>query len=281
VRITEKSPCEVLTFKDNVQVCPLIEIQNAPPVFYTYKNTTVYSIPRPLQIHVTCKQGTLAQSTYKQISGMGTFDVNPGCMVHIPPDTNIRPEFMIGQEQLSGDTLLGTIKDYTKDSAFLPSIFNTSTSTMKPLKINDITNFQQGIDLIFNHEQLTTEVVRVIAYMALAILILYSLTCCFPKLKLWLKSFCLITKPEKYWGMRKYIIPSPFIRQSKNRTPPSDPLETYMSTFRHRLAKIINRPSQSNNLPEKPTPDIDIDAEAPSVIYKYPTLPEYNAPNKT
>jgi hypothetical protein len=222
IQITEQSPCEILTFKDNTQRCTLIETSNLPPVFYTYKNTTTYSIPKEIQIHITCKQGRLTQSTYKKISGMGTFDVTPGCMIHVPPDTNIRPEYMIGQEFLSGDTLMGTIKDYTKDSAFLPLLLNVSTSTFKPLKINDVSTFQQGIDLIFNHEQLSTEVVRVIAYLCIAIIILYSLTCCFPKLRLWLKSFCLITKPEKYWGMRKYIIPSPFIRKNKaTNSPPS------------------------------------------------------------
>jgi len=274
IRITETSPCEILTFKDNVQTCPIKEIPHAPPVFYTYKNTTIYSIPNPIQIHITCKQGRQTQSSYKRISGMGTFDVTPGCTIHIPPDTNIRPEYMIGQEYLKGDTLMGTINEFTKDSAFLPLLLNVSTSTLKPLKINEISNFKQGIDLIFNHEQLGTEVVRILAYCAIAIVIIYSMTCCFPKFKLWLKSFFLITKPEKYWGMRKYIIPSPFIRKSKINNPPSDPLETYMSTFRQRLAKILNRPSQSENFPDKHKNFDDVEMAEP--IHKYP--PEYNNP---
>jgi hypothetical protein len=286
IKITDQSPCEILTFKDNAQRCPLTEVKNLPPIFYTYKNTTTYSIQSPMQIHVTCKQGRMTQSTYKTISGMGTFDVNPGCMIHVPPDTNIRPEYMIGQEYLSGDTLMGTIKEYTKDKAFLPLLLNVSTSTFKPLKIQEISTFEQGIDLIFNYENTATEVVRIIAYLAIAILILYSLTCCFPKLKLWLKSFCLITKPEKYWGMRKYIIPSPFIRKSKlNINPPSDPLETYMSSFRQRLAKIINKTSESETLPTKKTEieDMDVDIESPPMLnntqamsYKFPNLPAYN-----
>ena len=279
IRITEQSPCEVLTFKDNIQTCPLVETLNSSPVFYTYKNTTMYSIPHSVQVHITCKQGRQVQSTYRKISGMGTFDMTPGCSIHIPPNTNIRPEYMIGQQALSSDTLMGTIKDYTKDSAFLPLLLNVSTSTIKPLKINDVTTFQQGIELIFNHEQLTTEVVRIIAYLIIAILILYSLTCCFPKLKLWLKSFCLITKPEKYWGMRKYIIPSPFIRQNKVNKPTGDPLETYVSTFRQRLAKLINRPSQSED-PNFKKPDLDLDNDAEitnDISFRYPKLPEYNS----
>lgn len=103
------------------------------------------------------------------------------------------------------------------------------------------------------------------------------MTCCFPRFKLWLKSFCLITKPEKYWGMRKYVIPSPFVRQSKINDPPSDPLETYMSTFRLRLAKLLNRTSQSETFPDKKQNiDIENDAEITTdTTYKYP--PEYNA----
>ena len=277
IRITELSPCEILTFKDNIQTCPIVEIPRAPPVFYTYKNTTIYSIPNSIQIHITCKQGRQTQSTYKKISGMGTFDVTPGCMIHIPPDTNIRPEYMIGQEYLTADTLMGTITEYTKDSAFIPLLLNVSTSTLKPLKINEISSFQQGIDLIFNHEQLGTEVVRILAYLGIVIVVIYSMTCCFPRFKLWLKSFCLITKPEKYWGMRKYVIPSPFVRQSKINDPPSDPLETYMSTFRLRLAKLLNRTSQSETFPDKKQNiDIENDAEITTdTTYKYP--PEYNA----
>jgi hypothetical protein len=244
-----------------------------PPVFYTYKNATTYSIPRPIQIHITCKKGRLTQSSYKTISGMGTFDVTPGCTIHVPPDINIRPEYMIGQEFMSSNTLTGTIREYTKDSAFLPLLLNVSTSTFKPLVLNDVKTFEQGVDLIFNHETLSTEVVRVIAYICIVLIILWSLTCCFPKLKLWLKSFCLITKPEKYWGMRKYIIPSPFIRQNKTtETPPGDPLETYMSTFRQRLAKIINRPTESPSL-EQPYKNDATDIEANNMTYG--TLPGY------
>ena len=273
IRITDRSPCEILTYKDNIQTCPLIESLGLPPVFYTYKNATTYSIPKPIQIHITCKKGRLTQSNYKTISGMGTFDVTPGCTIHVPPDTNIRPEYMIGQEFMSSNTLTGTIREYTKDSAFLPLLLNVSTSTFKPLVLNEVKTFQQGVDLIFNHETLSTEVVRVIAYICIILIILWSLTCCFPKLKLWLKSFCLITKPEKYWGMRKYIIPSPFIRQNKtNENPPGDPLETYMSTFRQRLAKIINRPSESPSI-EQPYKNDASDIEANNMTFG--TLPGY------
>jgi RsiW-degrading membrane proteinase PrsW (M82 family) len=180
---------------------------------------------------------------------------------------------MIGQEFMSSNTLTGTIREYTKDSAFLPLLLNVSTSTFKPLVLNEVKTFQQGVDLIFNHETLSTEVVRVIAYICIILIILWSLTCCFPKLKLWLKSFCLITKPEKYWGMRKYIIPSPFIRQNKtNENPPGDPLETYMSTFRQRLAKIINRPSESPSI-EQPYKNDASDIEANNMTFG--TLPGY------
>jgi len=276
IQITERSPCEILTFKDNIPTCPIIEIPHATPKFYTYKNTTIYSLPKSIQIHISCKQGRQAQSTFKVINGMGTFQTKPGCTIHIPPDTNIRPEYMIGQEYLKGTPILGAIQEFSKDSAFLPLLFNVSTTTIKPLKISQISNFQQGVDLIFNHEQSSTQVVRILTYTAIAILFLYSLTCCFPKLRIWLKSFCLITKPEKYWSMRNYTVTSPFIKTYKVNEPQSQ-TEAEKSTFNQRLAKIFK------NKPPRPPPpkvqntthEIVIDAEINPIPYRSP--PKYNA----
>ena len=177
---------------------------------------------------------------------MGSFEVNPGCIIHVPPDTNIRPEYMMGQLLLSGSSILDGYKNHSTDLVIIPPPLNISTTTFKPLTITNVKSLRQAVDLIFNHEQTFTEVIRVIVYIAMALFLIWSLTFCFPKFRLWLKSFCLITKPEKYWGMRKYVIPSPYIRQSSAKT---DPLESYVQSFRQRLARIINHPShgQPNN----------------------------------
>jgi len=266
IRITENSPCEINTFKDYYQRCPLEEIQYSTPYFLNYKNTTIFSTPKSIQIHITCKSGYETQSTYKSINGMGSFEVNPGCIIHVPPDTNIRPEYMMGQLLLSGSSILDGYKNHSTDLVIIPPPLNISTTTFKPLTITNVKSLRQAVDLIFNHEQTFTEVIRVIAYIAMALFLIWSLTFCFPKFRLWLKSFCLITKPEKYWGMRKYVIPSPYIRQSSAKT---DPLESYIQSFRQRLAKIINQPSHG-----QPNNDDHIKANDSSIVNLDVVLPQ-------
>ena len=139
----------------------------------------------------------MIQSTYQTISGMGTFQVSPGCAIQVPPDTNIRSEYMIGQEFLSGDTIMGTVNQLENISIIIPQHHEIFTSTFKPLTLTDISSFRQGIELIFNHKQTFTEVVRVIAYLLNIFFLIFSLAMCFKPIRLYIKTLTLSLRDER------------------------------------------------------------------------------------
>jgi len=241
----------------------------------------------------------MTHSTFKTVNGLGTFEISPGCTIHVPPDTNIRPEYLIGQELLEDESIIAIVHDKVNNIIY-PQALNVSTSTFKPLIIQNVTSLSQGIDLIFNHDSALTEIVRVIIYIAIVLFFLFTIAMCYKPFKDWVATFCLCRKPEAFW--RKWYDMPRFARREKPVSPKMERNNIKKGkTLRERAVDILKPKVRSHKLdlpnsqmPKNihpiplhindslntlyippPTP-IDTDKYGTFGFNKYPKLPNYD-----
>ena len=250
-KLSASSPCEVRLLQLNANHCTFVLDANARPTFLTYSNTTYYSVPTPMDIHVTCRQDRTINSftERQQLTHYGQFQIPEGCTAAIDPGIPILPGFVVSTHVLEKNSLF-QILDTQPNLTRLPT-----TSTTRPTRLNkpsyrDVDIFKDKVDVIFDHETAVPEILRIIMLFLCCISYKFR-TCC--------KAFTVTQKPSKYWSeVRGYHVPH-FTKKNKHDIERGQNLAaednqhkspSSFTTFQQKLENLI---ASSQNA-RKPTP---------------------------
>lgn len=226
-RITIQAPCEIRSLQTKHNTCPIHYSSEARPTFQTFGNTTYYSVPKSMDIHLACKDNNKQFNDNQQIVHYGFFYTPTGCTVTINNEITIRPGYVVSQHFLRENTFLEILHR-------TPNLTNIPTTTT-PLMIittannvfRDIDNFDSDFHLIFSNDSAKAEAIRIIFYILGFIALITFCAIVFPKFRLWLKTCTLTTKPSKYWSeVRGYVGPD-YIRRNRNQKALPDPEAGY------------------------------------------------------
>ena len=214
-KIDHKAPCEIRSLKYKNNVCPVKIDDTAKAAYLTVQNKTYFSVPSPLDIHLTCTQSDKEFNEHKTISDYGFFVIPSGCEVSIGTDVSIRPGFVAGTHNLQDNTLFQILKVPDSLHEFPTKPNTTLLQPRQPITFNDVHSFADGINLVFDHETTIGEIIRILTYIAIFIAILLIFYCTCRPFRLWLNGCCFCTKPTVYWRkIRGYATPD-FQRQNK------------------------------------------------------------------
>ena len=259
-KLSASSPCEVRSLQLNANHCTFELDANARPTFLTYGNTTHYSVPTPMDIHVTCRQDRAINSftERQQLTHYGQFHIPEGCKATIDPGITIRPGFVVSTHVLEKNTLF-QILDTQPNLTFLPQTTTSRSTKLNRPSFRDVDNFKETIDVIFDHETAVPEALRIITYIFAVFLFLLFLCCISYKFRTCCKAFTMTQKPSKYWSeVRGYHVPH-FTKKKKHdiekgqnlaaEDNPKKPPHSH-TTFSQKLEKLI----ASSRSARKPTP---------------------------
>ena len=217
--IGPNSPCELLTIKYQTNRCALEEFVGPAEQFLTYGNITYYSVPEPIEIHITCDESNGSTNRHQEIYGTGKIEIAPGCNIKISENANIRPSYVISRHNLEGDSFFKFL-----NVSGMPFVYPTTTKppnvTRTPIVFREVASLKEAINIVFNQDTTLAEAIRIIIYLITIFSILATIYCCYPRFRLWFNGCCFITKPTKYWrDVRGYVVPD-FI--SRNRQLQAD-----------------------------------------------------------
>ncbi len=217
--IGPNSPCELLTIKYQTNRCALEEFVGPAEQFLTYGNITYYSVPEPIEIHITCDESNGSTNRHQEIYGTGKIEIAPGCNIKISENANIRPSYVISRHNLEGDSFFKFL-----NVSGMPFVYPTTTKppnvTRTPIVFREVASLKEAINIVFNQDTTLAEAIRMIIYLITIFSILATIYCCYPRFRLWFNGCCFITKPTKYWrDVRGYVVPD-FI--SRNRQLQAD-----------------------------------------------------------
>ena len=252
--ITNNSPCEISSFIQNKQICPIDLINSQlSPTFLNYGNSTYYSVPHPHDIYVRCSIQGLVQSQHEVIDGIGSFSAHTGCVVQVAESAQIRPLHVAEIQNLAGNSVFGVLKQFDFSALKYPPDPIHNTTTMKPLTIFEVDNFHEGLKLLLDIQTNSTDVARAFLIIFLLILFFLIIYCASTNFRLWFNDCCSFTKPSKFWGRQYQNVPE-FIRSTPNT------LQTCKQKIQNCISHIkrpFKQPQTQQPTSEPPTKYID------------------------
>ncbi len=102
-KINHDSPCEVRSFKVNSTVCPVKQDSKAQASFISNRNTTYFSLPKPMEIHEICSDAEFSE--HQTINDYSFFNISDGYEVKINSEILFRPGFVASVYALTENTL--------------------------------------------------------------------------------------------------------------------------------------------------------------------------------
>ena len=234
-KIVHDSPCEVRSLKLNSMVCPVVLNEKAKAAFISSRNTTYFSVPKPMEIHVICAETGDKFNEVDTISDYGFFNIPVGCEVKINNEISFRPGFVASVHSLTENSLF-QILNFPEDIHEFPVKPNKSATETRPvITLQNVESLAEGFDLIFDHETTIGEVIRILTYVAIFIAIFLIFYCCCKPCRLWFNGCCFLTKPTVYWRkIRGYKVPE---FQNSKKTQPSDKASHSSHEIRARTAQ--------------------------------------------
>jgi len=243
------SPCEIRSFIINKQICPLEVALTAAPSFLNYGNTTYYSVPAPVDVHVRCTLMGKVHAKHQQIDGIGSFQAHTGCITQVTELAQVRPIHIAEIHDLASDTIFGVLKQFDFSSVTYPPDQNLqNTTTQKPLTILTVNDFSEGVKLLFDVQTNSTDVVRAFMVIFLLIAIFLIFYSCNKTFRLWFNDCLSFTKPQKYWS-RKYDNVPHFIRNpNSNNGQGHERISKILSAIKKPFAKevVVVQPTTTN-----------------------------------
>lgn len=267
-RLDSKAPCEVRSLRTQTNQCTAYPDDEVRPTFFTFGNTSYYSIPNPMEIHLNCKSDQKSFDKSYEISFHGHFFIPEGCQATIDHETHIRPGFVVSNHVIDTPNFLNVLIDANVTLQIPPPPPLPMNITVKtPKTWSDVSSVGETLGVVFDFETTTAEVIRILAYIIVVFTVIGLCACASPKFRLWLKTCTLTTKPSKYWSqVRGYHTPA-YVRRDKidieaqkNNFYPAT-TNTNIEAMHRRLmnfARIRPNPAVTNLLPESNTIPVEL-----------------------
>jgi len=252
--LTKNSPCELTSFLQNKQICPLEATTPESPAFINYANTTYYSVPTPHQIYVRCSQDNNIKTQHETIEGIGLFQTHTGCTTQVTESAQIRPIHVAEIHDLESNSVFGILKQFDFSAVTYPPLPYQNTTTFKPITLLEANSFQEGLDLILSIQTTSTDVARIFLILIILVLIFIIIYKSCKTFRLWFNDCCSFTKPHKYWG-RKYDNVPHFIKTTQNKINPL--LTTINKSYKNIKSKFI-KPITPTTQENEPNPEQDV-----------------------
>jgi hypothetical protein len=142
---------------------------------------------------------------------------------------------------LEGNSIFGVLKQFDYSLLKYPKEPDqNATTTQKPITILEVSSFKEGLNLLFDINTNSTDVVRIVTIIMICLLIFLVIYTCLPSFRLWFNDCCSITKPHKYWG-QKYVNVPHFVKIEQD---PSHLRERW-TKFNNNIRKFFTRTSQN------------------------------------
>jgi hypothetical protein len=222
--IPKSAPCEILTFKYSTQHCKLKQTDDLEPGFVSFENETYYSVPEPTNIQVSCSKNNRKFTEPQILAGIGKFILPPGCQIQIGENINIRPGFVFSKQNLESNKIFSILTKVPDALMIFPDMPNFTVTTWRPLRLKEVTNIKDALDIVFNDETAAMMAVRLIAIFVLISVAIGLIYCFIPQFRHWINGCCFFVKPTKYWtqikgyeGLPQMISKKKKQEQEKNR----------------------------------------------------------------
>jgi len=155
-QLDSKAVCEIKSLKARNNLCRLERDPEAQPSFFTFMNRTYYSVPRELEVRMSC---TATASTFHKANTIveyGFFDIPKGCDVTVHNGFRISPGYLTKTITLTDNNILNI---FTTESKYLDQLNFPTTPTPAPfnpdhLTLREVTNIGDGLGLIFHTKPL-------------------------------------------------------------------------------------------------------------------------------
>lgn len=249
-RILPKSaPCEILTFKYSTQYCKLKAIDDLEPGFVSFENETYYSVPEPTNIQVSCSKNNRKFTEPEVLQGIGKFILPPGCQIQIGENINIRPGFVFSKQNLESNKIFSILTKIPDALLIFPDMPNYTITTWRPLKLKEVTNINDALDIIFNDETAAMMVIRFIAMFVLVIIGLGIVYCFVPQFRHWMNACCFFVKPTKFWTHIRGYQGFPELISKRKRLEQKEIENTYTPIMDEQQS-IITEPCKPPHIPD-------------------------------
>ena len=238
--ISTISHCVMKTLDTNKQHCPMEEIEEREPFYYVFSNNLIYSVEEPQTTNLICTINGQFNQTQVQLDGFGTAKIAPGCTIIFKGgmEVIIHPE--------AKETNLGQIK-FMEIHKYIPKSDDYNIVQVKEDKESNIflytpdikqvetSFFDTILEEIVNPNQVLPEMFRVLAGIAIAILVFIVICTCFPKVGIWFKSCIFWKNPKTWWvDIQKYDLAT---------------FEKHRQTIQNRLKETIANLIHNNTKP--------------------------------
>lgn len=246
--INSLSPCEIKTFITNRQTCPLELAPPATPTFLNYGNTTYYSVPEPVDVHVRCTIRNTLKTRHEKIEGIGSFQAHTGCITQVTESAQVRPIHIAEIHDLASNSIFGVLKQFDFSSVTYPPDPNLNqTTTAKPLTILEVNSLGDGLKLLLDIQTTSTDVARVFVVIFAFLLLFFIVYACFTPFRLWFNNCMSCTKPGKYWERYYDNVPQ-FIRIKPKAN-------SHIHERIQRMVSAVRKPFISKPTVKQPTSD--------------------------
>jgi hypothetical protein len=252
--IPKSAPCEILTFKYSTQHCKLQPIDSLESGFVSFENETYYSVPEPTNIQVSCSKNNRKFTEPEVLAGIGKFILPPGCQIQIGENINIRPGFIFSKQNLESNKIFSILTKIPDALIVFPDMPNYTLTTWRPLKLKEVTNIKDALDIIFNDETAAMMVIRIIAMFVLVLIGLGIIYCFIPQFREWFNACCFFVKPSKFWTRIKGYEGFPELISKRKRLQQKEIEHTYVpinSPSVDEQLSIITEPCKPPHNPDK------------------------------
>jgi hypothetical protein len=103
VPITSNADCSMLTYRDSVMKCPLLETEITPnPTLHIKDNKVIYSVPTETGLLARCDNFTSHKpdQAHFKIHGMGEISFRPACTITMPDESHFKTPTGYATEQI-------------------------------------------------------------------------------------------------------------------------------------------------------------------------------------
>ena len=241
MNIDSTSPCEVQTFLYGRDICPLTLSNHNSSTFYTYGNTTYYSVSHPIDVVINCPD---ENNQNWIIDGTGSLTTSASCNIRVGDFITIRHEFTARTSRLS-DILFPVLTAFDTSLNHFPlPTLAPSVITFKPpeTKLLEANSLHEALDILFDPNQTAIQALWSLIYFICFILCFLILYTTWEWFRLWFNDCCSCSKPQKYWNRYYEHVPQ-YVRRTTQHVKNSNVHER----FQKNMSKLFGRaqaPSQ-------------------------------------
>lgn len=202
--VTDQAHCVVRSLMRRTQYCPVKQVSYRNPYFAFYKNKTIFSVPEPMVLSISCQIRAQTAETYAtiEINGTGEASFKPSCTIRLPDGRKYHsaPDPVVNTiEQSDLFTILNYIPTFTNYTAIENEAEHPKLSFPEVNLIEvRIPDTKEMLKNILNPTNSIPFIVRFGAILGLILSLLLLACICFPKFRRWILSCCLLKDPTRW-----------------------------------------------------------------------------------